>query len=64
MTKSNPLWLYSGSDKWSQGIRCGRQSAQRTMDGGSWHCIGGSDKDRPQEKETQKGKIIVWGIYK
>ena len=31
------------------------------MDGGSWHCIGGSDQDDPQEKEMQKGKIVVWG---
>ena len=27
--------------------------------GGSWHCIGGSDQDHPQEKEMQKGKMIV-----
>ena len=31
------------------------------MDGGLWHCTGGSDKDHPQEKEMQKGKIAVWG---
>ena len=31
------------------------------MDGGSWHCTGGSDQDHPQEKEIQKGKIVVWG---
>ena len=31
------------------------------MDGGSWHCTGGSDKDHPQEKEMQKGKMAVWG---
>ena len=24
------------------------------MDGGLWHCIGGSDQDHPQEKEMQK----------
>ena len=29
------------------------------MDRDSWHCIGGSDQDHPQEKEMQKGKIIV-----
>ena len=29
------------------------------MDGGSWHCTGGSDQDHPQEKEIQKGKMIV-----
>ena len=31
------------------------------MDGGLWHCIGGSDQDHPQEKEMQKGKMVVWG---
>ena len=31
------------------------------MDGGSVHCTGGSDQDHPQEKEMQKGKIVVWG---
>ena len=29
--------------------------------GGSWHCTGGSDQDHPQEKEMQKGKMVVWG---
>ena len=29
------------------------------MDGGSWHCTGGSDQDHPQEKETQKSKMVV-----
>ena len=28
------------------------------MDGGSWHCTGGSDQDHPQEKEMQKGKWL------
>ena len=31
------------------------------MDRGSWHCIGGSDQDHSQEKEIQKGKMVVWG---
>ena len=31
------------------------------MDGSSWHCTGGSDEDPPQEKEMQKGKMVVWG---
>ena len=31
------------------------------MNGGSWHCIGGSDQDHSQEKEIQKGKMVVWG---
>ena len=30
-----------------------RPSAWRTMDGGSWYCIRGSDQDHPQEKERQ-----------
>ena len=30
------------------------------MDRGSWYCIRGSDQDHPQEKEMQKGKIVVW----
>ena len=31
------------------------------MEGGSWHCIGGSDQDHAQEKEMQKGKMVLWG---
>ena len=31
------------------------------MDRGSWHCTGGSDQDHLQEKEMQKGKMVVWG---
>ena len=31
------------------------------MDGGSWHCIGGSDQDHAQEKEVQKGKMVFLG---
>ena len=31
-----------------------------TMDGGSWCCTGGSDQDHLQEKEMQKGKMVVW----
>ena len=30
------------------------------MDSGSWHCTGGSDQNHPQEKEMQKGKMVVW----
>ena len=30
------------------------------MDRDLWHCIGGSDQEHPQEKEMQKGKIVVW----
>ena len=43
-----------------QGIRSERQSAWRTMDGGSWHCTGGNDQDHPQEKELQKGEMVVY----
>ena len=38
-----------------------RQSAWRTMDRGSWHYTVGSDQHHPQEKEMQKGKMVVWG---
>ena len=31
------------------------------MNGGLWHCTGGSDQDYPQGKEIQKGKMVVWG---
>ena len=30
------------------------------MNGGLWHCTGGSDQDHPQGKEMQKGKMVVW----
>ena len=33
------------------------------MDGGSWHSTGGSDQDYTQEKEMQKGKMVVWGGF-
>jgi len=29
------------------------------MDAGSWYCLGGSDQDHLQEKEMQKGKMVV-----
>ena len=48
-----------------QGIRSERQSDWKTMDRGSWHCIGDGDQDHSQEKEMQKGKMVVWkGPYK
>ena len=31
------------------------------MVGGLWHYTGGSDENHPQEKEIQKGKMVVWG---
>ena len=31
------------------------------MVGGAWHCTGGGDQDHPQEKEMQKGNMVVWG---
>ena len=34
------------------------------MDGGSWHCPGDCDQSHPQEKETQKGEMVVWGGLK
>ena len=30
------------------------------MDGGLWHCTGGSDQNHTWEKAMQKGKMIVW----
>ena len=59
--ESNSLQLYSENDKYIEGIRSERQCAWRMMDWGLWHCTGGRDQDHPQEKEMQKGKIIVWG---
>ena len=56
----NPLWLYSGSNIDSRDYIYG-QSTWRTMNRGSWHCTEGSDQDQPQEKEMQKGKMVVWG---
>ena len=32
------------------------------MDGSSWHCTGDRDQDHPQEKEMQKGKMLVWAL--
>ena len=29
------------------------------MDGDSQHCTGGRDQNHPQEKEMQKGKMVV-----
>ena len=31
------------------------------MDKGSWLCTGGCDQNHPQEKEMQKGKMVIWG---
>ena len=28
------------------------------MDGGSWHCTGGSDQDQSPKKEMQKDKMV------
>ena len=38
-------------------------SAWSSVNGGLWHCTGGSDRDHLQEKETQKGKMVVWGGF-
>ena len=34
------------------------------MNQGSWSFTGGSDQDHPQEKEMQKGKMVVLGSVK
>ena len=31
------------------------------MDRGSYHCTGHNDQDHPQEKDMQKGQMVVWG---
>ena len=31
------------------------------MNGGLWHCTGGSDQDHLQEKHKQNCKMAVWG---
>ena len=36
------------------------KSARRTMNEGSWHCTRDRDQDHSQEKEMQKGKMVVW----
>ena len=33
------------------------------MNRGLWYCKGSSHQDHPQEKEMQKGKIVVWGGF-
>ena len=32
-----------------------------TEEGGRAHCTGSNDQDHPQEKEMQKGKMVVQG---
>ena len=34
---------------------------KRTMERGSWHCLGVIDQNHPQGKEMQEGKMVVWG---
>ena len=53
-----------GSIKDRNGMDLPGSSAQgiyqaRVLEGGSRHCIGGSDQDHPQEKEMQKGRMVV-----
>ena len=33
------------------------------MDRGLGNCTGDYDQDHPQEKEMQKGKMVVWGGF-
>ena len=50
--------------KWQiQGIRFDKQSAWKAMDKGLWF-FRDSVQNHPQEKEMQKGKLIVWGGLK
>ena len=41
-----------------QGIRSNRQSAWRTMDGGSWHCTEDRKQDHPKKKKCKKAKWL------
>ena len=36
------------------------ESSWRTWDRGSWHFTESSHQDHPQEKEVQKGRMVVW----
>ena len=56
--KSNPLWLYSGSDNQIQGSRSDRQSARRTMDGGLWLYTGGDEQNHLPKKKCKKVKWL------
>ena len=47
-----------------QGVRSDRQRAWRTMDRSPWLCTGDRDQEHPQEKETQKDIMAVWGGLK
>ena len=53
----NPLQLYSGSDKYSKGIRSDRVPEEL------WtkvhYIVQDSDQNHPQEKEMQKGKMVI-----
>ena len=66
MGRSNPLWLYSGSDKYIQGIRSDRESGKKIMDEGLRYCTGSTDqtilmKNKQTNKQTtQERKMIVW----
>ena len=59
---SNPLQLYSGSDKQIQGIRSDRQSAWITMNRGSWHCtdVTWRQRSRPSPRKKKKCKKAKW----
>ena len=43
-----------------KGLGLNRQSTWRMMDGGLCHCTRGRDEDHIQEKEMQKGQMVVW----
>ena len=56
----SPLWDHPHRQKRLKASSLSR-SAWWTIDRGCWHCTGGSDQDHPQQKEMQKGKMVVWG---
>ena len=63
---TNTMWyhLYMVS-KETLRIRSDKQSAWGIRDGGLWHWSewSSSDQDHHQEKQMQKGKMVVW-LYK
>ena len=57
-------WFPLGWSGWIFLQSKGLSSAWWTMDGGSCHCTGDRDQDYPQQKEMEKGKMVVWGGLK
>ena len=57
--KSNPLQLYTMEViNRSKGLDL-IDRVLKNLDGDSIHYTGGNDQDHPQEKQMQKGRIVV-----